>query len=51
MANKRNDKSGWTPAERAALRKLLWMGLTLLLAIAIAGVIAALLSSALGVSV
>lgn len=48
MANKRNDKSGWTPAERAALRKLLWMGLMLLLAIAIAGVAAALLSSALG---
>ena len=48
MADKRNSKSGWTQAERAAFRKLLRMGLILFLAIVIAGAIAALLSSALG---
>ncbi len=48
MADKRNSKSGWTQAERAAFRGLLRMGLILFLAIVIAGVIAALLSSALG---
>lgn len=41
-------KAGWTAAERRALRKLIRMGLILLLAIAVAGTIAALLSAALG---
>ncbi|MCY3575090.1 MAG: hypothetical protein OXG92_08650 [Chloroflexi bacterium] len=44
---KRND-TGWTPAERRALRALLRMGLVLLLTIVLAGTVAALLASALG---
>lgn len=48
MRDERDSEGGWTPAERQALRKLIRMGLILLLAIAIAGTIAALLSSALG---
>ena len=46
--DEREREVGWTPAERQALRKLIRMGLILLLAIAVAGTIAALLSSALG---
>ena len=42
------SRRGWTAAERRALRKLIRMGLILLLAIAVAGTIAALLSAALG---
>ena len=45
MADKRD---GWTQAERAALGRLLRMGLILLLAIAAAGMVAALLGLALG---
>ena len=48
MADKRNSQSGWTQAERDAFRKLLRMGLILLLVIVIAGAVAALLGSALG---
>lgn len=48
MADKQNNQSGWTPAERAAFRKLVRMGLILFLVIVIAGAMAALLSSALG---
>ena len=48
MREEREREAGWTPAERQALRKLIRMGLILLLAIVIAGTIAALLSSALG---
>lgn len=48
MTDEREQGAGWTPAERQALRKLIRMGLILLLAIAVAGTIAALLSSALG---
>ena len=44
-----NDKQrGWSEAERLALKKLLQMGLIMLLAIVVAGTIAALLSTALG---
>ncbi len=43
---KRGEK--WTAAERAALRKLIGMALIILLAIVLAGTVAALLSSALG---
>lgn len=46
--DEREREAGWTPAERQALRKLIRMGLILLLAIVVAGTIAALLSSALG---
>ena len=48
MADEPNGERGWTTAERQALRKLIRMGLILLLAIVVAGTIAALLSSALG---
>ncbi len=48
MTDEREGKKSWTAAELAALRKLIRMGLILLLAIAVAGAIAALLSSALG---
>ena len=48
MRDEREREAGWTPAERQALRRLIRMGLILLLAIVIAGTIAALLSSALG---
>lgn len=43
-----DKRSGWSKAEKAALIKLLRMGLILLLAIAVAGTIAALLSSSVG---
>lgn len=46
--DEREREAGWTPAERQALRQLIRMGLILLLAIVVAGTIAALLSSALG---
>ncbi len=45
MADKGNKQSGWSDAERKALKNLLRMALVLLLAIVIAGTIAALLSS------
>ncbi len=48
MTDERKEERGWTVAERQALRKLIRMALILLLAIAVAGTIAALLSSALG---
>ena len=48
MADEPKEESSWTPEERQALRQLIRMGLVLLLAIIIAGTIAALLSSALG---
>jgi len=48
MTDERKRETGWTPAERQALRQLIRMGLILLLAIVVAGAIAALLSSALG---
>ena len=48
MTDEPKREAGWTPAERQALRKLIRMGLILLLAIVVAGTIAALLSSALG---
>ena len=48
MADEPERKGAWTEAERAALRKLLRMALILLLAIIVAGTIAALLSSSLG---
>ncbi len=48
MTEAPKGKGGWTAAEREALRKLIRMALILLLAIVIAGTIAALLSSALG---
>ncbi len=47
MTGEPKGKGTWTPAERAALRKLIRMALILLLAIVVAGTIAALLSSAL----
>ncbi len=43
-----DKRSGWSKAEKAALVKLLRMALILLLAIAVAGTIAALLSSSAG---
>ena len=43
-----DKRSGWSEAEKAALFKLLRMALIILLAIAVAGAIAALLSSSLG---
>lgn len=43
-----DERSGWSEAEKAALIKLLRMALIILLAIAVAGAIAALLSSSLG---
>ncbi len=45
-----DKRTGWSKAEKAALVKLLRMALILLLAIAIAGTIAALLSSSVGAS-
>ena len=48
MTDEPKRETGWTPAERQALRQLIRMGLILLLAIVVAGAIAALLSSALG---
>lgn len=48
MTDEPKGERGWTAAERQALRKLIRMALILLLAIAVAGTIAALLSSALG---
>ena len=48
MRDEREREKGWTPEERQALRQLIRMGLILLLAIVVAGAIAALLSSALG---
>ena len=48
MTDEPNGERGWTAAERQALRKLIRMGLILLLTIVIAGAIAAFLSSALG---
>ena len=48
MTDEPKEERGWTAAERQALRKLIRMALILLLAIVIAGTIAALLSSALG---
>ena len=41
-------RSGWSKAEKEALIKLLRMALILLLAIVVAGTIAALLSSSVG---
>ena len=48
MTDESKRETGWTAAERQALRKLIRMGLILLLAIVIAGTIAAILSAALG---
>ncbi len=48
MGDDDRAKSQWTEAERLALRKLMRMALVMLVAIAIAGTIAALLSSAIG---
>ena len=48
MADEPERKGEWTAAERASLRKLARMALILLLAIIVAGTIAALLSSSLG---
>ncbi|MDE2750040.1 MAG: hypothetical protein OXI34_13850 [Chloroflexota bacterium] len=48
MSDEGQDKTGWTAAERQALRNLIRIALILLLAIVIAGTIAALLSAALG---
>ena len=48
MTDEPKGERDWTAAERQALRKLIRMALILLLAIAVAGTIAALLSSALG---
>ena len=48
MAGEDRDKRDWSAAERAALRKLIRMGLIMLLAIVVAGTLAALLSSTLG---
>lgn len=48
MTEEPKRERGWTPAERQAWRKLIRMALILLLTIAVAGTIAALLSSALG---
>ena len=48
MSKESKQERGWTAAERQALRKLIRIALILLLAIVIAGTIAALLSSALG---
>ena len=45
MSDDRNGKGTWSAAERTALRKLLRMALIMLLAIVVAGTIAALLSS------
>ena len=47
MADEDQDKRGWSAAEQAALRKLIRMGLIMLLAIGAAGLVAALLSAAL----
>lgn len=47
MADGDDKQEGWSDAEREALGKLLRMALIMLLAIIIAGVVAALLSSAL----
>ena len=47
MAKEDQDRRSWTTAERAALRKLIRMGLIMLLAIGVAGLVAALLSAAL----
>ena len=46
--NEDDGQKGWSRAEREALVKLLRMALILLLAIVVAGAIAALLSTALG---
>ncbi len=48
MTGEDKNKRGWTEAERAALAKLIRMALVLLVAIALAGAIAAFLSSSLG---
>lgn len=48
MRDEPKEERGWTAAERQALRKLIRMALVMLLAIVVAGTIAALLSSALG---
>jgi len=48
MSDEGQDKTGWTAAERQALRNLIRIALILLVAIVIAGTIAALLSAALG---
>ncbi len=48
MTDEGQDNTGWTAAERQALRNLARMALILLLAIVVAGTIAALLSAALG---
>ncbi|MCY4539245.1 MAG: hypothetical protein OXE52_13570 [Chloroflexi bacterium] len=48
MADMGDKRSGWSKAEKAALIKLLRMALILLLAIVVAGTIAALLSSSAG---
>ena len=48
VTEERRDTVRWSAEERAALRKLIRMALILLLAIAIAGTAAALLSSVLG---
>ena len=48
MPEQPEHKDDWSAAERAALRKLIRMGLIILLAIIVAGTLAALLSSALG---
>ena len=45
MADNEKEQSGWSDAEREALKKLLRMAFILLLAIVVAGTIAALLSS------
>ena len=47
MNDEPTGQGNWTAAERQALRKLIRMGLILLLAIAVAGLLAALLSAAL----
>ncbi len=48
MSGDKQSDTGWTQAERRALRGLLRMGLVLLLTIVVAGTLAALLASALG---
>ena len=48
MADMGDKQSGWSKAERAALIRLLRMALILFLALAVAGTIAALLSSSMG---
>lgn len=48
MADESNNRPAWTDAERDGIRKLLRMAGMLLIAIVLAGVIAAVVSSSLG---